>query len=178
MKTSWEIFYRSFIEKGGYIEVLKGLRTTVLIAVVGLIIGIIIGTIIAMVKVLPQYKLGAKILSKIGDVYVALFRGTPIVVQLLLVYFVICPAINFTAPKLGMNIENYRIMVSILVYGMNSGAYVSEIMRGGIQSVDIGQMEAGRSLGMSYCASIKRIVIPQAVKNITPTLGKRVYNLG
>ncbi len=177
MKTSWEIFYRSFIEKGGYIEVLKGLRTTVLIAVVGLIIGIVIGTIIAMVKVLPQYKLGAKILSKIGDVYVALFRGTPIVVQLLLIYFVICPAIKFTAPKLGMDIENYRIMVSILVYGMNSGAYVSEIMRGGIQSVDIGQMEAGRSLGMSYWASMKRIVIPQAVKNITPTLGNEFITL-
>lgn len=177
MKTSWEIFCHSFFEKGGYVEVLNGLRTTVIIAVVGLIIGVIIGTIIAMIKVLPQYKIGAKILSRICDLYVALFRGTPIVVQLLLIYFVVCPAIKLTASNIGMDIVSFRLMISIFVYGMNSGAYVSEIMRGGIQSVDVGQMEAGRSLGMSYWATMKRIVIPQAVKNITPTLGNEFITL-
>ncbi|MCR4660846.1 MAG: amino acid ABC transporter permease [Clostridia bacterium] len=169
--TAWDIFWRSFYTNGGYQDVLNGLKTTVIIAVVGLLLGILIGMIIAIVKVTPQTNIGIKILAKIADVYVAIFRGTPIMVQLLIVYFVLFPAIGLSAGNLGVPVERYRIIVAMAVYGMNSGAYVSEIMRSGIQSVDIGQLEAGRTLGLSYGYSMLHIVIPQAIKNILPTLG-------
>ena len=169
--TKWNIFWRSFYTNGGYQDVLDGLKTTVIIAVVGLLLGILIGTIIAVVKVTPQTNVGIKILSKIADGYVAIFRGTPIMVQLLIVYFVLFPLIGISAANSSLPIKEYRIVVAIAVYGMNSGAYVSEIMRSGIQSVDIGQLEAGRTLGLSYGFSMLRVVIPQAIKNILPTLG-------
>lgn len=160
--NSWQIFYTSLIEKEGYKSVIKGLGTTLEIAIFGLIIGIIIGTLIAVVKVVPKYKEIYRILERVGDVYVAFFRGTPMVVQLLLAWFIIAPALNL---KLDATV------VSIVVFGMNSGAYVSEIMRSGIQSVDHGQLEAGRALGLSYAQTMIEIVIPQAIKNILPTIG-------
>lgn len=163
MQAKWEVFLREFIEYGGYRTVLDGLRVTVIIAVAGLAIGVLIGTLIAITKVIPQYKFAARFFSRLSDIYVGLFRGTPIVVQLLVVYYVLLPAMK-------INVDNATI-VAVLVFGLNSGAYVSEIMRGGIQSVDIGQMEAGRSLGLNFTQSMVRIVIPQAVKNILPTLG-------
>ena len=169
--TKWDIFWRSFHTNGGYQDVLDGLKTTVIIAVVGLLLGILIGTIIAVVKVTPQRNIGVKILSKIADTYVAIFRGTPIMVQLLIVYFVLFPVIGLTSSNLNLPIKEYRLIVAITVYGMNSGACVSEIMRSGIQSVDVGQLEAGRTLGLSYGFSMLRVVIPQAIKNILPTLG-------
>lgn len=149
-------------------DILAGLSNTLKIAVVGLIIGIVIGTLIAIVRVLPKYKLLPKILNGICSVYVGFFRGTPIVVQLLLAYFVILPL-------MGLNIPS--VPVAILVFGLNSGAYISEIMRGGIQSVDSGQMEGGRSLGLGFGTTMIKIVIPQAVKNILPTLGNEFIAL-
>lgn len=160
--TSWQIFKRSFVEKEGYLDYLKGLEATAIIAILGLIIGVFIGTVIAVIKVIPKYKKVYRVLEKICDVYVGFFRGTPIVVQLLLGYYVLFPAIGI--PISGM-------AAAIIIFGLNSGAYVSEIMRSGIMSVDIGQMEAGRSLGLSYSAAMVKIVLPQAVKNILPTLG-------
>lgn len=159
---AWNVFYKQFITYNGYITVLNGLLTTVEIAVLGLIIGIIIGTLIAVIKVMPKYKLLPRILEKICDVYVGLFRGTPMVVQLLIGYFVLMPA-------LGVAIDG--VYVAIIIFGLNSGAYVSEIMRSGIQSVDSGQLEAGRALGLSYWTAMLKIVIPQSIKNILPTLG-------
>ena len=103
-----------------------------------MIIGIIIGTVIAVVKVAPKYKLIIRILDKICNVYFAIFRGTPMVVQLLLAYYVLLPTIGIK------NVDS--IVVGIIVFGMNSGAYVAEIMRGGLNSIDKGQMEAGRAL--------------------------------
>ena len=158
----WEAFYRQFITKGGYITALEGLLATVEIAVFGLLIGIVLGTLIAMVKIMPKYKLFPKILEKICDIYVGFFRGTPMVVQLLIGYYIIIPA-------LGINVEG--LVVAILIFGLNSGAYVSEIMRAGIQSVDAGQLEAGRAVGLSYWTAMFKIVIPQSIKNILPTLG-------
>ena len=158
----WEVFYKQFVTYKGYRTVLSGLLTTVEIAILGLIIGIIVGTLIAVTKVLPQQKVFNKVLSRISDVYVGFFRGTPMVVQVLLGYFVLMPA-------LGIHADN--VAVAIVIFGLNSGAYVSEIMRSGIQSVDPGQMEAGRALGLSYGKSMISIVIPQAIKNILPTLG-------
>ena len=142
--------------------VLEGLQNTLLIAVLGLVIGIVIGTLIASVRVMPKYKTLPRVLDKICSFYVAMFRGTPIVVQLLVFYYVLLPL-------LGIRITG--VQVSIMVFGLNSGAYVSEIMRAGILSVDSGQMEAGRAVGLSFLTTMVKIVIPQAVKNILPTLG-------
>ena len=161
-------FIEIFIDQNGYVRVVQGLQNTLLIAICGLIIGILIGTIIATVRVLPKYKVLPRVLNGICSFYVALFRGTPMVVQLLVFYYVLLPLI-------GWNING--VQVSMLVFGLNSGAYISEIMRSGIQSVDPGQMEAGRAVGLSFGASMTKIVIPQAVKNILPTLGNEFISL-
>ncbi len=155
-------FVDILVNKGGYIKVLEGLQNTLIIAVAGLIIGAIIGTLIATVRVVPKYKTLPKVLNGICSVYVAFFRGTPMVVQLLLFYYVLLPII-------GVNMTG--VNVSIIVFGLNSGAYMSEMMRAGILSVDGGQMEAGRAVGLSFATTMMKIVIPQAIKNILPTLG-------
>ena len=165
----FEVFWELFIERGAWKRVLGvGLVNTLLIAVIGLVIGIILGTLIGAVKVMPKYKLLPRILDKICTVYVGFFRGTPLVVQLLITYYVLWPL-------MGVNISSLN--TSIIVFGLNSAAYVSEIMRGGILSVDSGQMEAGRALGLSYGSTMLKIVIPQAVKNILPTLGNEFIAL-
>lgn len=161
-------FIEIFVHQNGYAKVVQGLQNTLLIAITGLIIGIIVGTLIATVRVLPKYKTLPKVLNAICSFYVALFRGTPMVVQLLVFYYVLLPII-------GLKITG--VQVSMLVFGLNSGAYISEIMRSGIQSVDSGQMEAGRAVGLSFGTSMMKIVIPQAVKNILPTLGNEFISL-
>lgn len=135
----WNAFYKFFITDEGYLDTLIGLGNTVLVAVSGLVIGVLIGIIIAVIKLLPVKNNGITVLKKAADIYVAFFRGTPIVVQLLLMYFVILPAIGL------VNIP--ALVVGMIAFGLNSGAYVSEMMRGGILSVDSGQTEAGRTLG-------------------------------
>ena len=150
------------ITKGGYKIALEGLLATIEIAVLGLVIGIILGTVIALVKVMPKNNVFVKICAVICDVYVGFFRGTPMVVQLLLGYFVVLPMFGIPANAL---------VVAIIIFGLNSGAYVSEIMRAGIQSVDGGQLEAGRAVGLPYWTAMLKIVIPQSIKNILPTLG-------
>ena len=159
----WNEFIKQFFTLKGYENVLNGLWVTVQIAVGGLLIGILIGTLIAVVRVMPKYKRLPRILDKICVCYIELFRGTPMVVQLLIGYWVLLPL-------LGINV-NSGISVAVVVFGLNSGAYVSEIMRGGINSVDAGQMEAGRAVGLTYATTMLRIVVPQAIKNILPTLG-------
>lgn len=164
----WDAFVKAFIDNGGYHKVVEGLQNTILIAVLGLIIGIFIGMLIASIEVMPKYKRINRVLDKICQVYVAFFRGTPLVVQLLVGYYVL-------RPLLGLHLT--ALASCIIIYGMNSGAYVSEIMRGGINSVDPGQMEGGRSVGMSYFTTMVKIVIPQAIKNILPTLGNEFIAL-
>lgn len=161
-------FATIFIDQNGYVKVLEGLKNTLLIAVSGLVIGILIGILIAGVRVMPKYKRLPRILNSICSVYVAFFRGTPMVVQLLLFYYVLFPL-------LGINISG--VQISMIVFGLNSGAYISEIMRGGILSVDGGQMEAGRAVGLSFFTTMQKIVIPQAVKNILPSLGNEFIAL-
>ncbi len=163
-----ELFLKDFIDAGGYKKVIQGLENTLLIAVAGLLIGIVIGTIIAAVRVLPKYKLLPRILNGICSVYVEFFRGTPMVVQLLLSYYVLLPLLGVQADS---------VPVALTVFGLNSGAYISEIMRGGILSVDSGQMEGGRAMGLSFGTTMMKIVIPQAVKNILPTLGNEFITL-
>ena len=159
----WNEFIKQFITLRGYENVLKGLWATLQIAVIGLLIGIAIGTLIAVVRVMPKYKLLPRILDKICVCYIELFRGTPMVVQLLIGYWVLLPMMGITV--------NSGIPVAVIVFGLNSSAYVSEIMRGGINSVDAGQMEAGRAVGLTYATTMLKVVVPQAVKNILPTLG-------
>lgn len=162
LSVAWNLFYKQLVTDEGYKDVINGLVATVQIAVFGLIIGVFIGTLIAVVKVMPKYKLLPRILEKICDVYVGFFRGTPIMVQLLIGNFILMPA-------LGIVVDG--VVVAIIIFGFNSGAYVSEIMRAGIQSVDPGQLEAGRAVGLPYSVAMLKIVIPQSVKNILPTLG-------
>ncbi len=167
--SKFDVFWELFIEQGGWKRVISvGLVNTLLIAVLGLLIGIVLGTLIGAVKVMPKYKLLPKILDKICTVYVGFFRGTPIVVQLLIGYYVLWPLFGITISPLN---------TSIIIFGLNSAAYVSEIMRGGILSIDPGQMEAGRALGLSYSTTMIKIVIPQAIKNILPTLGNEFIAL-
>ena len=161
-------FYEIFVEQNGYVKVLEGLKNTLLIAVIGLIIGIAIGTLIAAIRTIPQYKVLPRILNGICSVYVGIFRGTPMVVQLLVFYYVMLPL---------MGVKMTGVQVSMIVFGLNSAAYISEIMRSGIMSVDSGQMEAGRAVGLSYGTTMMKIVIPQAVKNILPTLGNEFIAL-
>ena len=164
-----EIFIDLFFTEGGWKRVvLEGLRNTLLIAIIGLFIGIVIGTLIAIVRVMPKYKVLPRILNGICSVYVGFFRGTPIVVQLLITYYVLFPL---------MGISISSLATCIIVFGFNSGAYVSEIMRGGINSVDKGQLEAGRALGLGFAPAMLKIVVPQAVKNILPTLGNEFIAL-
>ena len=150
-------FIEIFVEQRGYVRVLEGLQNTVMIAVVGLLVGVLIGTLIASVRVMPKYKLLPRVLNGFCSFYVGLFRGTPMVVQLLVCYYVLLPL-------LGAHMTG--VQVSMLVFGLNSGAYISEMMRAGIESVDPGQMEAGRAVGLSFSVTMIKIVIPQAVKNI------------
>ena len=165
----FKVFVELFFEQGGWKRVVTvGLRNTLLIAILGLLIGIVIGTLIAVVRVMPKYKRFPKILDGICTLYVGFFRGTPIVVQLLIAYYVLFPIMGITISSLA---------TCIIVFGLNSGAYVSEVMRGGINSVDPGQLEAGRAVGLSFSTSMLKIVVPQAVKNILPTLGNEFIAL-
>lgn len=164
----WNTFISKFIVEEGYKLTILGLTNTALIAVFGLLIGFLLGSIIAVVKLIPTKNIFVTLLKKVCDGYVAIFRGTPIVVQLLLLHFAVFPAI-------GINLG--EVAEASLIFGLNSAAYISEIMRGGINSVDKGQMEAGRSLGFSYTTTMIRIVIPQAFKNILPTLGNEFISL-
>ena len=161
-------FIEIFFEQNGYVRVLEGLKNTLLIAVIVLIIGIILGTLIATVRVVPKYKVLPRVLNGICSFYVGLFRGTPMVVQLLVFYYVLLPI---------MGIKMTGVQVSMMVFGLNSAAYISEIMRSGIMSVDAGQLEAGRAVGLSFSVTMVKIVIPQAVKNILPTLGNEFIAL-
>ena len=173
IKNSWAEKWSVFKEtmESEYFQklLLTGLLNTVKVAVLGLLIGILIGTVIAMIKVAPMYSPVMRVLEKLCTVYVAIFRGTPMVVQLLIAYYVLIPALGIRGVE--------ALTVGIWVFGLNSGAYVSEIMRGGIKSVEKGQMEAGRALGLGYNVTMFKVVIPQAVKNILPTLGNEFITL-
>ena len=168
-KNKWEIFLKAISNEAFQKLVLKGLSNTILIAVLGLVIGIVIGTVLAIIKVSPKYNWYMRVLDYITTGYVAIFRGTPMVVQLLLAYYVFLPTFGIKGVD--------ALTVGISVFGLNSAAYICEIMRGGINSIDPGQMEAGRALGLSYKATMIKIVIPQAIKNILPTLGNEFITL-
>ncbi len=164
----WDFFYNYFFTNGGYKDLLNGIKNTAIIAVFGMLIGMVIGTVIAVVRVIPSNSRIARYAQKVVSVYVAFFRGTPIVVQLLLGYYLLLPLLG---------IKMTPVMSCVVIFGMNSGAYISEIMRGGIHSVDPGQLEAARAVGLPFSVSMLKVVVPQAVKNILPTLGNEFIAL-
>lgn len=164
-------FYQAFIEGDRWLQYLNGVKTTLLVTALALILGIVLGVLVAMLRTAhDQQRPGHRnpilaVLNLICKVYVTVIRGTPMMVQLLIMGFVIfASSRNFT-------------MIGTLTLGINSGAYVSEIVRGGLMSVDKGQMEAGRSLGLNYMTTMRFIVIPQAVKAILPALGNEFITL-
>lgn len=151
-------FKKAFILQDRWKLYLEGLGNTLLIAVIAALIGTVIGVCFAMINYLNKKTGKLKILSKIANLYITVIRGTPVVLQLMILYFVV-----FASWDNG-------IMIGAITFGLNSGAYVAEIARAGFESVDDGQMEAGRSLGMSTWQTMWHIVIPQAVKNCLPPL--------
>ena len=163
----WGKFHRIFIVQEGYKDILAGLENTIIIALGALILGILLGVITATIKILPKKGVLKRTLHLITDLYITVIRGTPVVVQLLIAYFGI-----FAKHR---TID--AITVAILVFGINSGAYVAEIVRAGILAVDKGQMEAGRSLGLSFGTTMSKIILPQAIKNIIPALGNDFITL-
>ena len=162
-------FYQAFVEGDRWKQYLEGVGTTLLVTVLALAIGLILGVIVAMVRTShaqrrpgqgnPVARAVLSVVNVVCKVYVDVIRGTPMMVQLLIMGFVI-----FSTSR------NYTL-VGALTLGINSGAYISEIVRGGLMSLDPGQMEAGRSLGLSYMDTMRFIVIPQAFKAILPSLG-------
>jgi His/Glu/Gln/Arg/opine family amino acid ABC transporter permease subunit len=152
-------FNITFIVSDRYKLFAEGFKNTLIIAAGAAMIGIIIGSAVAMVRVYSAQTGKLKPLDALFGLYLALFRGTPIVVQLLIMYYIILK--NF----------NNALAVAVISFGINSGAYVAEIVRAGIMSVDIGQTEAGRSLGIPAFGTLVLIVLPQAIKNILPALG-------
>ncbi|MBR2903950.1 MAG: amino acid ABC transporter permease [Clostridia bacterium] len=148
---------------------LRGLGTTLLLSLGATLVGLILGTLVAVVKILPSKNPVIKVLRVIANVYTAIFRGTPMALQLFIMVFAVLAI--FAVPQFPLE------LVAIAAFGINSGAYVSESIRAGIQSVDIGQMEAGRSLGLSYGKTMWKIVIPQAIKNVIPAVGNEIIAL-
>lgn len=149
-----DLFYKCFIKEDRYKLLVSGIGVTIKVSLLAIIIGILIGMLIAMCNLSKK-----KLLKFIGGLYTDIIRGTPSVTQLMIIYFVIFASVNLS-----------KWIIAAIAFGINSGAYVSEIIRAGILSVDKGQTEAGRSLGLSASQTMTRIVIPQAVKNIFPAL--------
>lgn len=153
-------FYNALIPEQRYLAYLGGLKVTIMISLLSIVIGILIGVVVAIIKVSANQNRMYKILAKICDAYITIIRGTPLMVQLLIIYNLIFTSRNAN-----------EIVIGAVCFGINSGAYVAEIIRAGIESIDKGQMEAGRSLGLSYIKTMKLIILPQAIKNILPALG-------
>ena len=159
-------FYKTLIYDDRYKYILEGLKNTLVIALFAVLIGIILGILISLVKNRYKENGKGKILNGIANIYVTIIRGTPAVLQLMILYYVIFK-------KLDINI----VIVGIISFGLNSAAYVSEIIRAGIDSVDIGQKEAARSLGLNYKQEMFNIILPQAIKNVLPALGNEFITL-
>ncbi len=160
-----DTLYNTFIEADRYKVLVDGLYKTIIITVGALIIGVIIGTIVAIAKVAAANNKKLKLLDTICNIYLTIIRGTPVVVQLLISFFII-----FANAKDGT-------WVAIITFGINSGAYVAEVIRSGIMAIDRGQTEAGRSLGLSGAQTMISIILPQAFKNILPAIGNEMIAL-
>ncbi|MBE7020255.1 MAG: amino acid ABC transporter permease [Ruminococcaceae bacterium] len=168
----FETLYNTFIVSDRWITLVDGLKATLIMTIGALLIGVVIGTAVAVVKVFAAgvkgKTLSDKVLivfDKLCNIYITVIRGIPVVVQLLISFFII-----FTTAKDGL-------WVATLTFGINSGAYVAETIRSGIMAIDVGQMEAGRSLGFSKLQTMWLVILPQAIKNILPAIGNEMIAL-
>ena len=152
-------FYQNFIEDNRYQYILTGLRNTIVIALLAVILGIIIGFIVAVIRATHEKTGGMKLLNALCGVYLTIIRGTPAMIQLLIIYYVIFASSNIN-----------KVLVAALAFGINSGAYVAEIIRGGILALDNGQFEGARSLGLTHGQTMRYIILPQTIKNTLPAL--------
>lgn len=169
-------FIEDFIVDQRYLYIFDGLKTTLLVTFMALIIGLVLGAVVAIIRTTYSQLKEEKrkgfggFLLKIADticrIYLTVIRGTPVLVQLLLMYFVILSSPVYT-----------KVFVAIITFGVNSGAYVAEIFRSGILSIDKGQMEAGRSLGLGYLDTMVQIIMPQAIKNCLPSMVNEIISL-
>ena len=160
LQTLQDKFYGNFIEDNRWEYILDGLGVTLQVTFFAVIIGIVIGFLIAIIRSTYDKTGKLKILNFICKIYLTVIGGTPVVVQLLIIYFVIFGSADIS-----------KVLVAIMAFGFNSGAYVAEIFRSGIMSIDNGQFEAGRSLGFNYVQTMIHIIMPQAFKNVLPALG-------
>ena len=162
----YDDFYKTVIFDERYKLILEGLKNTILIAIGAVIVGILLGSIISIVKYTNKERGKFKLLSKIFDIYVNIIRGTPSVLQLMIMYYVIFKTSNIDS-----------VIVGIIAFGINSSAYVAEILRSGFDSIDDGQVEAGLSLGLNFRQVLKYIIIPQAIKVSLPSMGNEFVTL-
>ena len=160
-----EGFEKTFIREDRYKMFLEGIGNTLMVALFATMIGILIGALIAIVKTIHKQSNKLKILNAIAEIYTTIIRGTPVVVQLLIMYNIVFVW------------SDNAVLIGIIGFGINSGAYVAEIIRAGINAVDIGQTEAGRSLGLSRGQTMRSIVLPQAIKNVLPAIGNEFISL-
>lgn len=150
----------NFIKDSRYLYIVDGLKNTMIITIFATLLGIFLGLIVALVRTTYDNTKKLKILNFICNIYITVIRGTPVVIQLMILFFCI-----FTSREVS------GVMIAIIGFGINSGAYVAEVFRSGLMSIEQGQMEAGRSLGLSYLDTMKYIIVPQAFKVVLPTLG-------
>lgn len=165
-QTLSEKFYNSFIKDNRYMYLVKGLGNTIVITIFAVMIGIALGFLIAVVRTNHDRNGGFTVLNAICKAYLTIVRGTPVMIQLLIIYYVIFQSVTIN-----------KLVVAVIAFGLNSAAYVAEIVRSGIMAVDVGQFEAGRSLGLTYRQTMMSIVMPQAVKNILPALCNEFISL-
>lgn len=154
-----ESFYDNFIAANRWQYLATGLGNTLVITIFSVLMGIVLGFLIAVVRSTHDKTGKFRFLNVIAKIYLTVIRGTPVVVQLLIIYFVIFASVDID-----------KIFVAVLAFGLNSAAYVAEILRSGIMSIDNGQFEAGSSLGLSYAQTMISIILPQAFKNVLPAL--------
>ena len=159
-------FYLNFIFEDRWRYITDGLQTTLIITCFACLMGIVLGFIVGMIRSTHDKTGKLKFLNVICQIYLTVIRGTPVVVQLLIIYFVV-----FGSARID------KVIVAIMAFGINSGAYVAEIFRSGIMSIDPGQMEAGRSLGFNYFQTMRYIIMPQAFKVVLPTLCNEFISL-
>ena len=159
-------FISNFIDDNRWRYITEGRKITLLVTVFAVLIGVVLGFLIAIVRTTHDKTGKLKILNAICKVYLTVIRGTPVVVQLMIIYFIIFGSVDIS-----------KVVVAIVAFGINSGAYVAEIFRSGIMSIDNGQFEAGRSLGFNYAQTMMYIVMPQAFKNVLPTLCNEFISL-
>ena len=160
LQTFQDKFYLNFIKDDRWKYILDGLGVTLRVTFFAVLIGIVLGFLVAVVRSTCDKTGKLKILNAICKLYLTVIRGTLVVVQLLIIYFVIFGSMDIS-----------KVIVAVMAFGLNSGAYVAEIFRSGIMSVDSGQFEAGRSLGFNYAQTMMYIIMPQAFKNVLPALG-------